>query len=59
MPSYVFVFGKLVDDYVYESATTLRLSSEYPCTGAKTLPTQGLPKAQCPPSVFYYFSKKS
>jgi hypothetical protein len=54
--SHVFEFEKRVDDHVYECATTLRLSSECPCTSAETLPTQGLPRARCPPSDFYDFS---
>jgi hypothetical protein len=55
--SHVFEFRKLFDDYVYECATTLRLSSECPCTGAKTLPTRGLPRARCTPSDFHVFFK--
>jgi hypothetical protein len=35
----------------------LRLSSERPCTNAKTLPARGLPEARCPPSVFTIFQK--
>jgi hypothetical protein len=57
--SHVFEFGKLLDDYVYECAKSLRLSSECPCTDAKALPAQGLLRAHAllllP--VFYDFSK--
>jgi hypothetical protein len=37
----------------------LRLSRERLCTKAKTLPAQGLPKAQCPPRFFLKFFKNS
>jgi hypothetical protein len=56
--SHVFEFEKLVDDHVYECATSLRLSSECLCTCAETFPARGLPRARCPPYDFYDFSKK-
>jgi hypothetical protein len=37
----------------------LGLSNECLCTNANTLPARGLPKARCPPPVFYIFFKKN
>jgi hypothetical protein len=56
--SHVFEFEKLVCDYVYECVTTLRLSSECPCTGAKALPTRGYPGHDALLPTFTVFQKK-
>jgi hypothetical protein len=37
----------------------LGLSSERPCTSAKTLPARVLPRERCPPPVFYDFFSKN
>jgi hypothetical protein len=56
--SHAFEFTNLSSAVCISLQQRLGMSSESLCTSAKMLSAQGLPRARCPPPIFYDFFKK-